>query len=197
MLSYILWWHLISYNLMIKPMCWKINVAHRIWGFYRGGYEQFYLQGYNAMYPLKVNWRFRGTCCLQGQRTSQAKKRSEAKRSKAKQTLLATCFMLVSWLILQPWKWKWHVPPKCQLSFNGLHGVISQNTETFIIVVCSGYVWKGITHRGSLIGKWHEFHNLMTPHTRIIMSHLILSNIHCRITVLQHTSLACSIHIPI
>jgi hypothetical protein len=45
--------------------------------------------------------------------------------------LLAACFMLVSWLILLLWRWR-HVPPKRQLAFNALHGVISQKKELFI-----------------------------------------------------------------
>jgi hypothetical protein len=32
------------------------------------------------------------------------------------------------WLILRPGIWRWHVPPKFRLTFNGLHGVISQKT---------------------------------------------------------------------
>jgi hypothetical protein len=46
-----------------------------------------------------------------------------------------TCHMLSSlflaWLILQPWRWRWHIPPKHQLTFNGLHGVITQKLELF------------------------------------------------------------------
>jgi hypothetical protein len=33
---------------------------------------------------------------------------------------------LLIWLTLRPWIWRWHVPPKRRLTFNGLHGVISQ-----------------------------------------------------------------------
>jgi hypothetical protein len=29
-------------------------------------------------------------------------------------------------------KWRQHVPPKCWLTFNGLHGVITQKIELFI-----------------------------------------------------------------
>jgi hypothetical protein len=43
-----------------------------------------------------------------------------------------TCRWFLAWLILWPWWWRWHVPPKCWLTFNGLHGVISQKTELFI-----------------------------------------------------------------
>jgi hypothetical protein len=45
--------------------------------------------------------------------------------------LPALCWFL-AWLILQPWRWKQHVPQKHWLSFNGIHGIISQKTELFI-----------------------------------------------------------------
>jgi hypothetical protein len=34
-----------------------------------------------------------------------------------------------AWLILRPWRWRLHVPPKHRLTFNGLHGVISQKAK--------------------------------------------------------------------
>jgi hypothetical protein len=50
--------------------------------------------------------------------------------------MLATCFTLVSCLVfLRPWRWKRHVPPKRQLTFMGLHGVISQKIKLFINTV--------------------------------------------------------------
>jgi hypothetical protein len=36
------------------------------------------------------------------------------------------------WLSLWPWRWRRHVPPKCQLTFDRLHGDISQKIERFI-----------------------------------------------------------------
>jgi hypothetical protein len=38
----------------------------------------------------------------------------------------------LAWLILRPWAWRRHVPPKRRLTFNGLHGVISQKIVLFI-----------------------------------------------------------------
>jgi hypothetical protein len=35
-------------------------------------------------------------------------------------------------LILRPWRWRRYVPPKRQLTFNGLHGIVSQKIEVFI-----------------------------------------------------------------
>jgi hypothetical protein len=34
-----------------------------------------------------------------------------------------------AWLILRPWRWRRHVPPKRWLIFNGLHGVMSWKIE--------------------------------------------------------------------
>jgi hypothetical protein len=46
--------------------------------------------------------------------------------------LLSSCWPL-AWLILQPWLWRLHFPPKCIVSFNVLHCVISQKVEFFEI----------------------------------------------------------------
>jgi hypothetical protein len=43
--------------------------------------------------------------------------------------LLSRWFL--AWLILRPWRWRQHVPSKRRLTFNGLHGVISQKIELF------------------------------------------------------------------
>jgi hypothetical protein len=72
--------------------------------------------------PSEVSWCFGGTCCLcfQDQIASRA-------------CLLAVCFMLVFCLTYSSsWRWRKHVPRKHQLTFNGLHCVISQKTEVFI-----------------------------------------------------------------
>lgn len=39
--------------------------------------------------------------------------------------LPASCWFLA----LQLWRWRWNGRPKCQLTFNSLHSVTSQNTE--------------------------------------------------------------------
>jgi hypothetical protein len=46
--------------------------------------------------------------------------------------LLSRWFL--AWLNLWPWRWRRHVPPKRQLTFHGLHGVISRKIELFRIV---------------------------------------------------------------
>jgi hypothetical protein len=45
------------------------------------------------------------------------------------------CLILAShwflpWIILRPWRWRQHVPPELQLTFNELHGVISQKRNS-------------------------------------------------------------------
>jgi flagellar biosynthesis protein FliQ len=54
---------------------------------------------------LKVNWHYRGAFLLPD-----------------------SCWFL-AWLIPWPWRWRRHAPLKCQLTFNGLHSIISQKTE--------------------------------------------------------------------
>jgi hypothetical protein len=73
--------------------------------------------------PLKVNRRFRETCLLhlQGRRISRARKQREAGSKKS---------WFLAWLILRCWQ---HVSPKRRLAFNGLHCVISQKIELFVI----------------------------------------------------------------
>jgi hypothetical protein len=56
--------------------------------------------------PLKVKRRFRWTYRKQG--------------------LPFASFWFLAWLILRPWRWRRHVLPKRQSTFNGLHGVIAQ-----------------------------------------------------------------------
>jgi hypothetical protein len=59
--------------------------------------------------PLKVNRRFGGTYCLhlQGRRISRARNQCKSR-----------------------WKarWRWHVPPKRRLTFNGLHSYIPEDS---------------------------------------------------------------------
>jgi hypothetical protein len=67
---------------------------------------------------------FRGTCHLhlQGWRISHARNQCES-RCQAE----PPAFMLV-W----PWRWRQHVPPKHLSTFNTLHSIISQSTKLFI-----------------------------------------------------------------
>jgi hypothetical protein len=71
--------------------------------------------------PLKVNRRFGGTFRLQLEVGEQAMQETSMKQ-----------VVSITLLIIRPWRWRWHVPPKRPLTFNGLHGVISQKMELFI-----------------------------------------------------------------
>jgi hypothetical protein len=62
--------------------------------------------------PLKVSWHFRGTYCLH-----------------------LTSLWFLAWLIFRSWGSRLYVPPKRQLTFNGLHGIISQKIELLVVVL--------------------------------------------------------------
>jgi hypothetical protein len=51
----------------------------------------------------------------------------------------SACKLLSCWYlaqhILQLWRWRWYVPPKCQLIFNALHRVISQKIVFFMKIL--------------------------------------------------------------
>jgi hypothetical protein len=49
--------------------------------------------------------------------------------------LLHASRWFLAWLILRPWRWRWHVPLKHRLTFDGLHGIISHKMELFITTV--------------------------------------------------------------
>jgi hypothetical protein len=77
--------------------------------------------------PLTVNRRLGGTYRLhiKGQRITQV-------RNQSLLCLPSISYWLLARLILQPWKRRRHVPPKRRLTFNWLHGVISQVIELFV-----------------------------------------------------------------
>jgi hypothetical protein len=71
--------------------------------------------------PLKANERSEGICLLHLQcwRISMKYIASRA----------VACYLLSPWYLAQlirPWRWRRYIPPKHCLTFNGLHGVISQ-----------------------------------------------------------------------
>jgi hypothetical protein len=49
---------------------------------------------------------------------------------------ISSCHLLSRWFLarhfFQIWRWRQYVPPKLRLTFNGLHGVISQKIVLFI-----------------------------------------------------------------
>jgi hypothetical protein len=80
--------------------------------------------------PLKVDWRFGGTCHLhlQGE-ISQATNKCDNRESASKLYLA---------LLIQIQRW--HVPPKHQLTFNGLPSVISQKIVTLHNQCCENLI---------------------------------------------------------
>jgi hypothetical protein len=78
--------------------------------------------------PLKVNRCFGGTYRLhfQGRRMNRARNQRETRwQAEFSRSFLAR-------LILRPWRWRRYIPPKRLLTFNGLHGVISQKTVLYV-----------------------------------------------------------------
>jgi hypothetical protein len=73
---------------------------------------------------LKVNRRFGRTCSHQ----LQDWRISPARTSQAR--LLPASY----WFLFRPWRWRRHVPPKSQLNFNGLYGVVTHNIELFLVL---------------------------------------------------------------
>jgi hypothetical protein len=49
--------------------------------------------------------------------------------------------LVFAWLIIRPWRWRRHVPPKSRLALKGLHGVISQKKE------CNRSLLRGVGRR--------------------------------------------------
>jgi hypothetical protein len=54
--------------------------------------------------------------------------------------LLPTCCLFPAWLSLGPWKHAQYFPPKYQLAFTRVHGVIAQETVLFITIIATGKV---------------------------------------------------------
>jgi hypothetical protein len=68
-------------------------------------------------------------------------------------------------LILLPWRWRWYVPPKRRLTFNGLHGVISQKILLFfeaVILVIVNIANSGTCDLFSAISRWFWGNSFLT-----------------------------------
>jgi hypothetical protein len=55
---------------------------------------------------------------------------SGSKKKPSSACHVLSCWFL-AWLILTSWRWRWHIPPKCRSTFDGLHGVVTQKIELF------------------------------------------------------------------
>jgi hypothetical protein len=82
---------------------------------------------------------------------------------KVKTVLFVTFFMLLPWLILRPWRWIQHFPPKLHLTFNELHGLISQKEEfciTTALRTSNSIRYDDVTSHF----MWNAFNNLRIKH---------------------------------
>jgi hypothetical protein len=78
--------------------------------------------------PLKFDRRFGGTYLhLHGWRIRKVRNQYEVGRKQS---------WFFPWLTLQSWRWRRNFVPKRRLTFIGLHGVISQKTELFLLSSC-------------------------------------------------------------
>jgi hypothetical protein len=101
----------LRFNLIYLPICpWMFLVASSL-------KKSSIFCNITPCSPLKVNWRFEGTCPPLSSASSTA--------------VVVTCWCL-AWLILWLRRWRWRFPPKRRLTFNGLHGVIPQKIRLFI-----------------------------------------------------------------
>jgi hypothetical protein len=89
----------------------------RIWDLHSNGYEVIS----SGIYRHVVRWKWTDVS-------------EEHVTSIFSKVLIATSRLFLAFLILRPWKWRLHVSPKSRLTFNGLHGVISQKIELFRII---------------------------------------------------------------
>jgi hypothetical protein len=138
---------------LIQPafLVYKIPVGY--WGSRDTDYERFEaLTAVNmkssifwditACSPLKVNWRFGGTCRLhlQGPRISRTRNQRE-RRWQAELSCHLLSLWFLPWLILRPWRWRRHIPPKRLLTLNGLHGFIFQKMESLKLCACFIFIY--------------------------------------------------------
>jgi hypothetical protein len=85
-----------------------------------------------------------------------------------------SCHLLSRWylgrLLLRPWGWRRYVLPKCQLTFNGLFGVISQMMVLFIDSPYWEYVVVFVTPCMPILGEYLEIRPRPLPSTFFLHS---------------------------
>jgi hypothetical protein len=82
--------------------------------------EEFYLLGYNSVYPVESQPTFRRHISSPS---------SGSKNTQSKLCLPSVSRWFLALFILRTWRWRRHIPPKHRLTFNGLYDVISQNIK--------------------------------------------------------------------
>jgi hypothetical protein len=71
--------------------------------------------------------------------------------------LPASCWF-IAYLIFLPWRWRQHIPPKCQLSFNELHSIISQDSTLTANTVRICIKWAQTTLRNYIgFPPWYSW----------------------------------------
>jgi hypothetical protein len=102
----------------------------KIWVFYGDSCEAFCPWDLTLFSLLKVNTFQR----------YMSRQLSGLKNKLLSRKLVVLSCWFVSWLILEPLIWRWHVPPKCWLIFNRLHGV-SYTLEKRTFLLSPSYEW--------------------------------------------------------
>jgi hypothetical protein len=82
--------------------------------------------------------------------------------------LPASCWFY-AWNSLHPWRWRWHVPPKCRLIFNRLHGIIPQKVELFVTTVVRTLNTQNIKEVNPYCFSVSYFDKMLTSHRCIIV----------------------------
>jgi hypothetical protein len=112
----------------------QINPS-RIWSFHSVAFEEYHLMGYNAVQSVECQPMFR---------------RNKSSPSSVPHLFFAN-FLLS--LFFRPWWWRRYVFPKLRLTFNGLHGVISQKMVHFKLILSTPF--NPICFRSDLLLFYH------------------------------------------
>jgi hypothetical protein len=107
--------------------------------------------------PMKVNWRFGGTYRHHLRDLIIRKARNQHEVG----SKLCFAWFLVR-LILRPWRWRWYIPPKRWLTFNNLHGIISQKTVLFLQYLGT---WKHENRRTSTQSLFYDYFTHLVQRT--------------------------------
>lgn len=95
---------------------------------------------------------------------------------------------ILAWLILQPWRWKHCVAPKCWFTYSGLYGTISEKIECFMNLEVWMFAWNeyGIKFQANHLtcGPWvwccslccmaSSRSMIRVPHSCLIRSKLLI-----------------------
>jgi hypothetical protein len=96
--------------------------------FHSSGYEEYYLLGYNGMWSVENQLTLQRYIPLPSSEVKNKLSKKWARKQVASRALrrwlkLPPAHYFFARFIFWPWRWR-YVPPKCQLTFNGLQGNI-------------------------------------------------------------------------